>query len=42
MEVIVNTTLGTYRYEIKNAEDILDLINELMELRHQDNDWEWR
>ena len=41
MEVIVNTTLGTHRYEITTNEDILDLIIELMRLRYEDNNFKF-
>jgi len=41
MRVDVSTTVGSYRFEIRNSEDILDLIVELLKLRHEDNEYQW-
>ena len=41
MEIIVNTSLASRRFTIKNAEEFIEAIIEIWNLRSEDNEWEF-
>jgi len=42
MEIMVNTSLASYRFIVKNERDLVELIYKIVsELRFEDNEWEF-